>query len=133
VALNTRWMLRPVEKFLGRKLAALTLAGGGGASDVWCQIFADTLGLRIRQLESPVQANALGAASIAGVGLGLMTFEDAARSVRYRREYEPDAHNVAIYNECFARFREVHARLAPLYRKWNAAGGRAPEKQHGRL
>lgn len=133
VALNTRWMLRPVEKFLGRKLDALSLAGGGGASDVWCQIFADTLGLRIRQLESPVQANALGAAMIAGVGLGLMTFEDAARNVRYRREYEPDARNVAMYHECYARFLEIHARLAPLYRKWNASSARASEEHHGRL
>ena len=31
VALNTRWLLAPVEKFLGRKVTALNIVGGGGA------------------------------------------------------------------------------------------------------
>ncbi len=133
VALNTRWMLRPVEKFLNRKLDALTIVGGGGASDVWCRIFADALGLRIRQLESPVQANALGAASIAGVGLGLISFADVARSVRYRREYEPDLRSAAILQERYARFLEIHKRMAPLYRRWNAEPPGALEENHGPL
>ena len=45
VALNTRWMFEPVQGFVGRPIEALTLIGGGAASDVWCQIFADTLGV----------------------------------------------------------------------------------------
>ena len=31
VALNTRWLMKPVEKFLGRPVEAINLVGGGGA------------------------------------------------------------------------------------------------------
>ena len=37
VAFNTRWLLGPVRKFLGRPVTAINLVGGGGNSDVWCR------------------------------------------------------------------------------------------------
>ena len=62
VALNTRWLMKPVEKFLGRSVDRIHLAGGGAGSDVWCQIFADVLGIEVVQVKDPIQANARGAA-----------------------------------------------------------------------
>lgn len=38
IAFNTRWLLTPVEKFLGHTVASIHIAGGGAQSDVWCQI-----------------------------------------------------------------------------------------------
>lgn len=77
VALNTRWMLESVRQFLRRySLHEVTIVGGGGASNVWCQIFADVMDIRIRQIESPLQANVMGSAFIAGVGIGAMRFDD---------------------------------------------------------
>ncbi len=119
VALNTRWMVQPVERFLEGKLQQLTILGGGAASDVWCQIFADVLGMPIRQLAEPMQANAIGAAYIAFVGLGLLDFETAAAQTRYRADYQPDAGNRAVYNASFDTFTELHRRLSPLYRRLN--------------
>ena len=49
VAYNTRWMLYYVEKFIKRQMASLLLVGGGGNSNVWCQIFADVLDREIRR------------------------------------------------------------------------------------
>ena len=66
--------VRPVERFLGRPLREITIAGGGGVSDTWCQIFADVLNVPVRQLAEPMQANARGAAGIGAVGLGLLHF-----------------------------------------------------------
>jgi xylulokinase len=34
IALNTRWLLKPVEGFLGRKMESLNMVGGGAQSDV---------------------------------------------------------------------------------------------------
>jgi xylulokinase len=42
VALNTRWLMKPIERFLGRAVRRIHVAGGGATSSVWCQIFADT-------------------------------------------------------------------------------------------
>jgi xylulokinase len=122
VALNTRWLLQPVRRFLGRPVAAINLAGGGGASDVWCQIFADVLGVPIRQVRDPIQANARGAAWIAAAGLGEIAFGDVPGLVGVDREYAPDPAARAVYDERYGAFLELHRRLKPLYRRLNGAG-----------
>ncbi len=119
VALNTRWMLEPFERFNGRKLEAITAVGGGAQSDLWCQIMADVTGHAIGQPESPIQANAMGAAFIASVGLGEIRFEDIPGLRRWRRTYEPAGNNRRLYDDRFATFKEVQRRLAPLYRRIN--------------
>jgi xylulokinase len=120
VAFNTRWMMGPVKKFLrDYDLNEITIVGGGGASDVWCQIFADVLDMRIRQLESPIQANVLGTAFIAGVGIGEMTFDDVPKRTRIRAVYEPIAEHRQTYDQAFANFIDVYKRLTPWYRRIN--------------
>jgi xylulokinase len=104
VAFNTRWLLQPTEKFLGRKLTSLNLVGGGAKSDVWCQIMADVMNVSIRQLRDPIQANARGAAFIAAVGLGLLTFEEVPNIVQFRATYTPIPENRAIYEKMYAEF-----------------------------
>jgi xylulokinase len=120
VALNTRWMLEPFERFVGRPNAPVTAVGGGAQSDLWCQILADATGRTIRQPEAPIQANAMGAAFIAAVGLGAIRFDEVPDLMRWRRDYAPDPARRALYDERFACFKEAHRRLAPLYRRLNA-------------
>jgi len=121
VALNTRWMMRPVARFLERPVSQLTILGGGGRSSVWCQIFADVLGVPIRQLAQPLQANALGAAYIGFAALGLLDFASAARQTRYRQTFEPQRAHASLYEASFANFREIYRRLRPLYQRLNEA------------
>ncbi|GGA87090.1 carbohydrate kinase [Brucella endophytica] len=123
VALNTRWMMKPVTKFLGRKPEEITMIGGGAMSNAWCQIFADVLGVHIRQPHDPMKANARGAAFIGAAGLGLIQLEDAGRLVAINRVYEPNVATRALYDERFGIFTEFHRRLAPLYRRLNGAKG----------
>ncbi|MES2818699.1 MAG: FGGY-family carbohydrate kinase [Pseudomonadota bacterium] len=117
VALNTRWMLEAVQGYLGTPASAITLVGGGGQSEVWCQIFADTLGVTVHQPEQPIQANARGAAFLAGVGIGAMGFADIPERVAIRRSFEPDAANRQRYSASYATFRAAHKALAPFYAK----------------
>jgi xylulokinase len=119
VALNSRWMLEPFERFLGRGGQPLTAVGGCAQSDLWCQILADATGRAIRQPEAPIQANAAGAALIAAVGIGALGFDDVPALMRWRRVYEPQRETRALYDDRFATFKEVHRRLAPLYRRLN--------------
>jgi xylulokinase len=123
VALNARWMMQPVERLLGRSIERLTMVGGGGNSGLWCQIFADVLGVPIRQLAEPMQANAIGAAYIAFAGLGLLDFAAAAGQTRYRAVYEPQQANRSVYAASFANFTELYRRLRPLHRRINRAVG----------
>ncbi|MCB1168999.1 MAG: FGGY-family carbohydrate kinase [Leptospiraceae bacterium] len=119
VALNTRWMMKPVQRFLRRQLESINIVGGGAISDIWCQIFADVLGIPVHQPESPVETNARGAAWIAGVGLKKMAFSDVSSRIRIRRTFEPEESRRHTMDVAFQRFLEAHNRLAPLYRKWN--------------
>lgn len=115
VALNTRWMMEAVQQFLRQPAQAITLVGGGGQSEVWCQIFADVLGMTVHLPEQPIQANARGAAFIAGVGIGAIGFADIPERVAIRRSFEPGAANGERYAASYATFRAAHKALAPFY------------------
>jgi xylulokinase len=119
IALNTRWLLSPVENFLGRKTKAIHLVGGGAQSDVWCQIFADVLEREIKQVADPVYANARGAAWIGAVGLGQITFNDLSRLVKFKHVFEPQPENLPIYRERFKIFTRIHRQMRGIYRDLN--------------
>jgi xylulokinase len=101
VALNTRQVLAPFEKYAGRKFTRLNMAGGGARSTVWCQIFADVLNIPIRQISDPGNVNLRGAAIIAAIGLGYLSYEDAARAVQYQLVFPPREENRALYDQIF--------------------------------
>lgn len=108
VAFNSRWILGPVEKFCGKKMDPITMAGGGATSNLWCQIHADVLNRTIRQLQHPIMANARGAALIAAVGLGYLRFEEIPSLTQYQNEYHPDPQNRKLYDELFAEFLQLY-------------------------
>jgi len=120
IAMNSRWLLTPVKQFLGRDVPAIHVVGGGAQSDVWCQILADVMNVAIKQIEDPIGANARGAAWIAAVGLGMLSFEEIPNLVRVRNTYEPDAANRQLYDHRFAAFTETYARMKHVYRRLNA-------------
>jgi xylulokinase len=120
IAFNTRWLLLPVEKFLGRKVSTINIAGGGAQSDVWCQIFADVLNVEIRQVADPIYANARGAAWIGAVGLGKISFADVPGLVEFKRFYTPDGKNRALYDERFAVFTQVYQQMKSVYKRMNS-------------
>lgn len=119
IAFNTRWLLQPVEKFLGRKVSSINIVGGGAQSDVWCQIFADVMNVEIKQVADPIYANARGAAWIGAVGLGEITFNDVPQLVEFRRNYAPQSMNRGVYDERFAVFKDVYQHLKSVYKRLN--------------
>ena len=66
---------------------SLTFASGASKSPLWCQILADTTGLEVRVPEVK-EATALGAAILAGVGVGIYenVSETAKKLVRTSHE-----------------------------------------------
>jgi xylulokinase len=121
VAYNTRWLMRPVEKFLGRRVPKMHIAGGGGGSDVWCQIFADVLGIEIAQVKDPIQANARGAAFIAAAGLSEIALADAGHLVEVKERYQPSAEHRAVYDERFEEFLAIYRQMRGVYRRLNGS------------
>ena len=119
VAYNSRWMMLYVEKFMQRKCEPLNMVGGGAQSDAWCQIHADVLNRTVRQVEDPIQANARGAAMIAAVGLGEISFSDVSKLVRFSRIFEPNPANRAVYDRGFEVFKKLHRKSREICRDLN--------------
>ena len=119
IAYNTRWLLPPVEKFLGRKVDSINIVGGGAQSGVWCQIFADVMNVEIKQVADPIYANARGAAWIAAVGLGEIKFADIPELIQFRRAYQPQVQNRGVYDRGFNNFQQIYKQMKNLYRVMN--------------
>jgi xylulokinase len=118
VALNTRWLLRAVERFTGRRLEPIRFIGGGARSDIWCRIFADVLGRTIEQVADPVNAGTRGAGLLAAVALGELTFDQIPDRVAVAASHHPDPAPAQLYDNLFREFvglyrrnRKAHARL----------------------
>ncbi len=122
VAFNTRWLLGPCEKFIGgRKMDPINMVGGGASSNLWCQIHADVLNRTVRQVKDPLQASARGAAFMAAVGLGYITFGDVPELISYEHVYEPNAANHATYDELAEVFVELYRKNRSIYARLNRA------------
>jgi xylulokinase len=117
VALNTRWMLEAVQRFLGQPASNITLVGGGGQSHVWAQIFADVLGIEVRLPADPIQVNARGAALLAALGLGALEVEELASCVPPERVFEPRHDIHSLYAARYAQFLAAYHSLRPFYRR----------------
>jgi len=119
VALNTRWSLKYVERFIGRKMDPIHMVGGGARSDLWCRIHADVLGRTIRRVRDPMEANARGAAFIASVGLGWLDFGDIPKHVEIDAEFEPDPGNRELYDRLFGLFTGIYSSNRKMFHRLN--------------
>lgn len=119
VAFNARWLLKYVEKFAGRRLDPIHIVGGGGNSDIWCQIFADIFNRRIRQVNDPIQANARGAGFLAAVALGYIRFEDIPDLIQIKKTYQPNPENRGIYDTLYREFLNIYKCNRKIYERLN--------------
>jgi len=119
VAFNGRWLLEAVEKFVKRRLETVRMIGGGAASDIWCQIHADIFNREILQIKKPILANVRGAAFLASVGLGYMTFGEIADVVEVGKVYSPNPDHTGLYDRMFKEFKAIYKRNRRAYARLN--------------
>lgn len=108
VALNSRWLLRSVERFAGHRIDALRIFGGGAASDLWCQIHADVLGRTIERVADPVNTNLRGAALLAALALGEVRRDEIRALAPVERAFAPDPATRAVYDRHFAELPRLY-------------------------
>ncbi|MFC7404315.1 xylulokinase [Georgenia alba] len=101
----------------GTVIDRVDAVGGGAASDAWLQIMADVWGVPVARRTVVEEANSLGAAVVAAVGLGLVDGFGAARDLsEVTAEFLPDGERHEAYRARLARFDEAYDRLAPWFR-----------------
>jgi xylulokinase len=111
-AYELRWALERLRQ-TGRNIDEMWMIGGATLSPLWPQIVADVTGLPLL-LSQYAHGPALGAAILAGMGLGIVDFVEVGldRFPVSARTIEPcDAHR-PIYDKQFAAYQCLAYRLA---------------------
>lgn len=128
IALNARWLNQAVERFVAKGrpggFDALNFIGGGARSRLWCQAMADVMDREVRQVADPVLANVRGAALIAAVALGELSWEEIPGRVEIARTFTPDPANRAVYDRIFETYLAIYQRNKGLYARVNRSGVR---------
>lgn len=102
----------------GAGVDELKAMGGSANSLLWTQIKADVTGKRITVPASDT-ATTLGAAILAGVGVGIYASceEAAAKTVHTTRTHEPDLANKEVYDKAYNIYLEIYEQLKDTMRK----------------
>ena len=120
------FQLRRIAEALGGGLGEVVVVGGGAKGMPWVRMIADVLGLPLFISRVP-EAGALGAAILAGVGIGLFdSVQSAAQAwVRIAGRVEPDPARHASYSRIYPVFVELERSVAGLYGRVPVEGGEA--------
>ena len=91
------------------EISEIAVSGGGARSDLWCQIFADAMGKKIKTSQTQ-ELGALGAAMSAGLGIGIYgDVRDAVRKiVRTQKEYYPDSERHKKYQQLYELYKSLY-------------------------
>ncbi len=114
-AILVRSHIELVREATGHEPDELIFAGGASKSALWSQIVADVTG---KPVKVPVvkEATALGAAILAGVGVGIWPSVEAAAAatVKWDKTYQPDPGNRAVYDELYKAWKALYPKQLAL-------------------
>jgi sugar (pentulose or hexulose) kinase len=101
---------------MGISVGEIRCLGGGSRSAVWNQIKADVTGRRVVTTGSH-EAACLGAAIVAGVGVGMFgSLEEACtRMVVLKASYDPDPKVCATYDDLYEKYKGLYEALVPMF------------------
>lgn len=107
-----------VASSAGARVGTLRAVGGAANSAFWTQLKADITGKNI-EVSGTDTATTLGAAILAGVGVGMYRdFDDAVnQTVSVRRRYVPMAQHKEVYDQGYDTYLELYTSLKTLMDK----------------
>ena len=106
-----------IMRGLGLQPQRIRLSGGGARSPLWCQIQASIYGVPSFTLVRE-EGPAMGAAMLAGIGVGLFKdYSHACRiGVREQHRYMPKGEWRNAYNNGYGIYRSLYPAMRPLFR-----------------
>ncbi len=92
--------------------------GGGAKGAIWRQMMADIYNTTIKVPSHLEEASSMGAAVIAGVGVGLYSdFSAITQFLQIKQEHTPNPESVAAYADVKERFDDYYMALKPVFAK----------------
>ena len=115
VAYSARLVFESLEASGRQAPLIIHHSGGGSRSDLWCQIRSDVLGKALKRTATS-DAGVLGAALMAGVGVGL--FSSLARATKefvlFDRVFEPQNTQSAYHESRYQTYQLAYEQLKPV-------------------
>ncbi len=108
-AIVTLSNLERIAKLTGSFPKEIIFAGGASKSELWCQIVADVLQIRVKT-RVVKEATSLGAAMFASYGVGLIKDieNEGIKYVKEDKVYYPNEINKNIYLELYAKWKKAY-------------------------
>ena len=109
-AMATKGNIELVASVTGEFPKEIIFASGASKSPLWCQIVSDVLNIPVH-VPQVKEATALGAAILAGKGVGIYTDieETMKKVVKIEKTYYPNAENAKVYQDLYDKWRKVYA------------------------
>jgi xylulokinase len=116
----------------GTRPEKIILTGGGARSGFWGKIVADVFGLPVQKLLVQ-EASTLGAAIIAGAGIGIFDLVKKSRKLaRYEAPIEPQISNHTRYKELFEVYCEIYQQNKDIFPRLTADSGKTESQPNSR-
>lgn len=106
----TKGNIELVASVTGEYPKEIIFASGASKSPLWCQIVSDVLNIPVH-VPKVKEATALGAAILAGKGVGIYSdiTETVKKVVKIEKTYYPNAENAKVYDGLYDTWRKVYA------------------------
>jgi xylulokinase len=119
---SVSYMLRAIIELIEEahiNVKEIISSGGASKNILWNQIKADVLGKRIVTLKNQ-DSGCLGAAILAGVGLGIFnSIQEACNAIiKKDRCFEPVENNKLVYDNYYLLYKEIYNNLKPVFQKF---------------
>ena len=117
ITVNICLLCRALEQQIGTEFSEIRMIGGGAKSSLWRSIAASILNKDVLSLSAQQEANSLGAAMTACVGIGIFDqFDDAAREfIRVNGTSSPDEKSTKAYERLIALFRDAYHHASSVH------------------
>jgi len=120
VGYNLKWIFENYKRDFGFQPEKIRAIGGGSVNDQWMQGIANITGKTVETLTQPTMAGALGAASCAFVGCGIIQdFHQVKQFIEVRNSYSPDPALEELYDHLFQSYKDVYKGLKKAYLRAN--------------
>ena len=125
ISLNIALLCTALQEGTGKPFSEMRMIGGGAKSRLWMKILASAINKPVVTLRNSQEANCLGAAMTAFVGLGIHEdFDQAADAmITTADREEPDDASVEIYRSLTDIFRTAYEQVSPIHSALSRFGG----------
>ena len=90
------------------EMDGLKVTGGGSKNEVWMQMLADVLGVRVQQMESTAGAGYGIALAAAGSRDGVSMERMIDHTVRIRKTFSPRTYNMGLYEKKYKKYQKIY-------------------------